>query len=317
MLKLKLSLAAAAASIIVATSGVAHAADWKLAFVQGTTADEFYVSMKCGVEAAAKKLGVPVTVTGPTKFDVTIQRPIVDSVLAASPSALLIAPNDRTAMRAPLMAAANNGTKIVLVDTTVDKPDFAVSEISSDNVGGGAAAFEAIKAANPKGGKVLVINTAPGISTTDQRVEGFEKAAKADPNFKYLGVQFGKNDPTVTAQVTSAALQKDPDLVGIFAINLLTSEGVATGLKQAGLTGKVTVVGFDAGPAQVKSLKEGTVQALVAQQPYQIGYQGVEQAVAALKGEPTEKKIGTKFTILTKDNVDQNKDAVYMSDCSK
>jgi ribose transport system substrate-binding protein len=65
----------------------------------------------------------------------------------------------------------------------------------------------------------------------------------------------------------------------------------------------------------VADLKEGLLQALVAQKPADIGAQGVQQAVAALKGEPTKPKIGTGSTILTKDNLADNPDAVYKSSC--
>ena len=75
------------------------------------------------------------------------------------------------------------------------------------------------------------------------------------------------------------------------------------------------IVGFDAGPKQVDDLKDGLLQALVAQKPADIGAQGVQQAVAALNGEPTKKKIGTGSTILTKDNLAENQDATYKSSC--
>ena len=253
---------------------------------------------------------------GPEKFDPTLQKPIIDSVVAKKPDALLVAPTDVTAMQAPLKAAADAGIKVVLVDTTLDDPSFAVSEVSSDNEGGGKAAFDAIKQLNPSGGKVLVISVNPGISTTDARVKGFEDAVNADGAFQYLGVQYSNNEPALAAQLVTAALQKDPDIVGIFATNLFSAEGTATGVRQAGKQEQVKIVGFDAGPAQVKALKDGTVQALVAQQPGTIGEDGVAQAVLALDGKPTEKKIQTGFTIITQQNVDGDaKDAVYRSSC--
>jgi ribose transport system substrate-binding protein len=288
----------------------------KIAFVQGVAGDEFYISMQCGIEAAAKKEGVTVSTQGPEKFDPTLQKPIVDSVVASKPDALLVAPTDVSAMQAPLKAAADAGIKVVLVDTTVNDPSFAVSEISSDNEGGGKAAFTAIKKLSPKGGKVLVISTDPGVSTVDLRVKGFETAAKADSSFKYLGVQYSHNEPATAAKLVSAALQKDPDIVGIFATNLFSAEGTATGVRQAEKQDSVKIVGFDAGPAQVKQLRQGTVQALIAQKPATIGTDGVEQAMAALKGGSTQKKIQTGFTIITKDNLDgAAKDDVYKSSC--
>jgi ribose transport system substrate-binding protein len=272
--------------------------------------------MQCGIQAAAKKAGATVKTQGPEKFDPTLQKPIVDSVVSSKPDALLVAPTDVSAMQAPLKAAADAGIKVVLVDTTVNDPSFAVSEISSDNVGGGKAAFTAIKKLSPKGGKVLVISTDPGVSTVDLRVKGFKDAAAADSSFKYLGVQYSHNEPATAAKLVSAALQKDPDIVGIFATNLFSAEGTATGVRQAEKQDSVKIVGFDAGPAQVKQLRQGTVQALIAQKPATIGTDGVEQAMAALKGGSTTKKIQTGFTIITKDNLDgAAKDDVYKSSC--
>lgn len=289
---------------------------YKLAFVQGVSGDEFYITMQCGIEAAAEEAGATVTTQGPEKFDPTLQKPVVDSVVASKPDALLVAATDVTAMRTPIKAAADAGIKVVLVDTTVENPDFAVSQIASDNIGGGAAAFDAIKAANPDGGKVLVVSVDPGISTTDARVKGFEDAAAEDTSFNYLGVQYSHNEPATAAQIVTAALQKDPDIIGIFATNLFAAEGTATGVKQAGKSDSVTIVGFDAGPAQVKQLEAGTVQALVAQEPAAIGEMAVEQALAALNGEATKDKIQTGFTIITQDNLSgEGADAVYKSSC--
>src|SRR6218665_2417225 len=90
----------------------------------------------------------------------------------------------------------------------------------------------------------------------------------------------------------------------------------ATGVQQAGMGGKLTIVGFDAGPAQVEQLKKGTVQALVAQEPAAIGKAGVTQALAALNKQQVTAKIQTGFTIITKDNVDGDaKSAIYRSSC--
>ena len=285
---------------------------YNLAFIQGVTGDNFYITMQCGIQTEAARLGVHVTTQGPSKFDPTLQKPVLDSVVQAKPDAILIAPTDTTAMEAPLQQAAQN-SKIVLVDTTVNDPSFAVSQIASDNIGGGKAAFQAIQQAHPAPGKVLVISVDPGISTTDQRAQGFEDAAKA-AGFTDLGVQYSHNDPATAASLVTAALQKDPDIVGIFAANLFAAEGTATGIQQAGKKGQITVVGFDAGPDQVKALKDGTVQALVAQQPALIGKYGVDQAVAALDGGTITPKIQTGFSIITPSNVDSS-DSLYVAKC--
>jgi ribose transport system substrate-binding protein len=290
--------------------------NYNIQFVQGVTGDEFYITMQCGIEEEAKRLGVTVRTQGPTKFDPTLQKPIVDSVVASKPDALLVAPTDVAAMQTPLNQAKQAGIKVVLVDTTVNDPSVAVSAIASDNLGGGKAAFDAIKKLAPQGGKVLVMATDPGISTTDQRAKGFEDAVKADSKYQFVGVQYSHNDPATASNLISAALQKDPDIIGVFAVNLFSAEGTATGIRQSGKAGKIQVVGFDAGPNQVKALRAGTVQALIAQQPGIIGKYGLDAAVAALDGGKVTAKVQTGFTILTKDNVDgDGASAVYKSNC--
>jgi ribose transport system substrate-binding protein len=290
--------------------------NYNVQFIQGVAGDEFYITMQCGIQAEAAKLGVSVKTQGPQKFDPTLQKPILDSVTAAKPDAILIAPTDVTAMQTPLQAAAASGIKVVLVDTTTKDPSFAVSAIASDNIGGGKAAFEAIKQLNPNGGKVMVMSVDPGISTTDQRAQGFEQAAKADPKFQYLGVQYSHNDPATASNLMSSALQKDPDIVGVFAANRFAAEGTATGVRQAGKTSTVKIVGFDAGPNQIKALREGTVQALVAQQPATIGRYGLDMAVAALDGGQVTPKVQTGFTVITNDNLNgAGGQAAYKSSC--
>ena len=106
--------------------------------------------MQCGAQEEAAKLGVTVNTQGPQKFDPTLQKPILDSIVAGRPDALLVAPTDVQAMQQPLQQAAAAGIKVVLVDTTTNDPSYAVSAIASDNEGGGKAAFDAIKQLHPE-----------------------------------------------------------------------------------------------------------------------------------------------------------------------
>ena len=311
---------ASAVAMAVTTTGTtgASAAGEKITFIQGVAGDAFYITMNCGVQEAAAKAGATVTVQGGAKWDATIQKPVLDSVIASKPQAILIAPNDMTAMQKPIEAAIEAGIKVVLVDTTIGDASKAVSEIASDNYGGGKAAFDAVKQLAPKGGKVLVVSTSPGVSSVDARVNGFADAANKEKKYNYIGVQYSNNEPAVAQRIITAALAKNKDIVAVFATNLFSAQGVAAGIKQAGKAGKVQVVGFDAGSDQVKALKAGTVQALIAQQPATIGSEGVDAAVAAIAGKaPKSKKIQTGFTILTKKNIDTDagKKAQYRDAC--
>ena len=288
--------------------------DKSMTLIAGVKGDEFYITMNCGAQEEAKKLGVNLDFQGPNEFDAAQQTPIVNAVAAKKPDAILVAPTDTKAMYAPIKQAVDAGSKIVLVDTTLENSSLAASQIASDNEGGGRNAAETLSKLIGGEGKVFVVNVKPGISTTDARAKGFEAGAK-EAGLDYIGQEYSQDEPARAASIVKSILAKNPDLKGIFATNLFSAEGAASGLREAGKLGDVKIVGFDAGPKQVEDLKQGLVQALIAQRPAQIGSLGVQQAVNALDDKPVKAKIGTGFVSITKDNLAQNQDALYKSSC--
>jgi ribose transport system substrate-binding protein len=289
----------------------------EIAFIQGVIGDEFYISMECGVQDAAEALGASVNVQGPDAFDATLQNPIIDAVVASEPDAILVAPNDVEASAGPIQRAQDAGIEVVLVDTTVNDESIGVSRIASDNHQGGVMAADALAELIGEQGTVMVISVNPGISSTDARQAGFEEQIATYPDIEYIGTEFSNNEPARAAEIVTATLAANPDLNGIFAANLFSAQGTATGLVQAGRQADVPVVGFDAGPAQVEQLQAGDVQALVVQKPYDIGYQGVEQAVAAVRGEEVTPEIPTDFVVATADNLEDPEISQYLykADC--
>jgi ribose transport system substrate-binding protein len=291
---------------------------YKLTLIQGVKGDQFYVTMECGAQEAAQAAGATLDVQAPDEFDASLQTPVVNAVVAQKPDAILVAPTDTKAMIPPLTQAKAAGIKLVFVDTTTENgAELAESEIASDNLEGGREAARTLAKLTGEKGSVLVINVKPGISTTDARAQGFEEELKNYPNMEYLGVEYSNDKPEVAAAKATAALAAHPDMVGIFGTNLFSAEGAATGMRSAGASEKVKIVGFDAGPKQVEDLEQGIVQALIAQKPADIGKAGVEQAIHALKGEPVQKKIGTGFVVVTKENMN-NPDVqpfLYKSSC--
>jgi ribose transport system substrate-binding protein len=296
------------------SSSASSGKKYNMTLIAGVRGDEFYITMNCGAQAEAKKLGVSLNFQGPNEFAADQQTPIVNAVAAKKPDAVLVAPTDTKAMFPPIKQLSDGGAKVVLVDTTLDQPDLAVSQISSDNEGGGKLAAATLGKLIGGSGKVFVVNVKPGISTTDARGKGFQDGAKA-AGLTYVGQQYDDDDPAKAAAIVKSVLAKNPDLKGIFATNLFSAEGAATGIREAGKQDQVKIVGFDAGPKQVSDLKSGIVQALIAQKPADIGAQGVQQAYAALTGKPTKKEIGTGFVSLTKDNLAENRDAAYKASC--
>jgi ribose transport system substrate-binding protein len=294
------------------TSGQAADGTYRITLIQGQRGEEFYTSMSCGAKDAAAKFGVELDIQGPDKFDATLQNPIIDSVVARKPHALVIAPNDTTASIPPLKQAADAGINTILVDTVVDDDSIGLSRISSDNVEGGREAARELAKQIGDRGSVIFIGTTKGVSSVDARQKGFEEEIKKHSGINYVGPQYSENDLTKANSIVTSSLSAHPDLVGIFAANLTSAEGATAGLKQAGKQGSVKIVGFDAGPAQVKQLEAGDVQALIVQKPYDMGYQGIEFAVKTLKHEAIDKQVATDFVVATKDNLTKPEISKYL-----
>ena len=301
-------LVAAALAGAVATSHGANAAPKKtltIYLIPGISTDAFYITMHKGAAAAAAKMGVKLVFQGaPNAFSAPTQIPFLNGAIARHPDAILIAPTDKTALIAPIQKAISAGIPVATVDTFITKA-IAFTNISSDNIAGGKSAADALARAIGKSGEVAGISVQPGISTTDQRKQGFEQQLKKYPGLKYLGTQFDNDDQTKAAQIMSALLTAHPNLKGVFAMNVISGNGVTTATKQAGKSGKVKLVEFDAEPNQVQALKGGTIDALIAQDPFDIGKMGVDLALKWVKGQRTgiKKHYGTGSAIITPANV--------------
>ncbi len=283
--------------------------------VAGIASDAFYLTMNKGAQAAAKKLGnVKVVFTGsPASFAPNTQIPFLNGAIARHPDAIMIAPTDKTALISPIQRAISAGIPVITVDTFISKP-IAFSNVSTDNLAGGRAAADALVKAIGGSGEVAAISVNPGISTTDQRRDGFIAELKKYPNVKYLGIQYCNDDQTKASNQTSALLSAHPNLKGIFAMNVVSGNGVTAAVTSAGKAGVVKLVEFDAGPPQVQALKEGTISALVAQYPYGIGQKAVQLAYQYVTGHKTGilKHYGTGSAVVTKANVGTAKIKKYL-----
>ena len=289
-----------------------------LELVVGTKSDDFYVTMECGAEAEAKALGAHLTVNGPADFSVSEQAPILNAVAVSKPDALIVAPTDAAALDPELQRIQSGGTKIVFVDTSASDSSLGVARITSNNVGGGALAADSLAQAIGGKGTVAVINVAPGISTTDARIQGFDQEMKAKyPNVTVLPTQYDNDSSATAASQVSSDISAHPDLSGVFATNVLSAQGAATGVQHAGKSGKVKVATFDADPQQMAALKSNTIQLAIAQSPYLEGQDGVKQALNAANGKPVTASIGTPLTAITQANQNSAaaQAAVYKSSC--
>jgi ribose transport system substrate-binding protein len=307
------AVALVGAAVMTADNAGAQDKKFKITLIPGLTTDAFYITMRKGAQAAADALGVELDFQGAPDFNPVTQVPVLDAVIAKKPDAILIAPTDKAQLVQPLKKANDAGIPVVTVDTFIGTgkyqtgsgdADFPISYIASDNVLGGAMAARALAKAVGEKGKVYVSNVKPGISTTDQREEGFKSAMKEFPGITVLDTQFNDNDANKAASQLQAVYARNSDLVGVFGANLFSALGAANGVQQAGQTGNIKVVAFDAPTSIVDNIKSGLVDLAIAQHPAEIGYYGVVTAYAHLTGNSVPTAIGTGFTVIDKANVD-------------
>lgn len=311
------ALALAAHAMIgaaLAQDAATDAPEYTIALIPGLTTDAFYITMQRGAQAAADALGVELVFQGAPEFNPVTQVPVLDAVIARGPDAILIAPTDVTQLVEPLRRAADAGIPVITVDTFIGTgqyqtgsgdADFPLSYIASDNVLGGRMAARALAEAIGDAGQVYVSNVNPGISTTDQREEGFKaEMAENHPNIEVLETQFNENDANNAASQLQAVFARNPDLKGVFGANLFSALGAANGVQQAGQTGNIRVVAFDAPTSIVDNIKSGLVDVAIAQHPAEIGWFGVVAAYAHLTGQSIPTAIGTGFTVIDAGNVD-------------
>ncbi|NUR01741.1 MAG: substrate-binding domain-containing protein [Streptomyces sp.] len=282
------------------SGGAAHK---KVRLITGVKSDPFYITMTCAAKTEAKAKGMDFGADGSAQWDVSVQRPLLDSVAASRPDGLMISPVDTSALTPSLKQIQSAGTKVALVDTTVTDDSVGITRISSDNEKGGRVAADALAKLMGEKGSAIVISVKPGVSTTDARIKGFTEEMKKYPKIKMLPTLYDNDLPATAASQIQSTLAAHPDLGGVFAGNTNTGQGIATGLKQAGKQGAVKVAAFDAEPDEVASLKAGTLQVLVAQDPAAIGREAVDQLAAAFDGKSAQKSIGTNMVAITKANM--------------
>lgn len=296
------TVAAMALSAGLAMPAVAQDS-FNIAFIPGVGGDAYYGSVQCGIEKAAAENGAKVETQAPSAFNPAAQIPLLETMIAQNPDAIIIAPTDSQALFAPLKRAVDQGIKLVLVDTTLADPSIAVSQVSSDNVESGRVAAETLaKLLGDRKGSVLTVNLSAGVTTTDDRERGFGEGIKS-AGFNYLGQEFSDNSVQKADQIVSAALLANPDMVGVFSTAAFNTEGAVAAIRAAGRSEDVVVVGFNANPPGIEQLERGQVAAQVVLKPYDSGYEAGLQAIAALRGEATTPVIRTGATVATKDNL--------------
>jgi ribose transport system substrate-binding protein len=161
-----------------------------------------------------------------------------------------------------------------------------------------------LTAAGKTTGKVLVEAPIAGIEANQDRDAGFRAGlAEKCPNIDSKLQNYNNNDIGTAASQVNDAISANRDLVGVFADNNSSGVGAATAIKDNNAADRIPVVAFDSDPAENAALAAGTIDALVVQNPYFLGYQGVIEAAMSTQGRIPPAILDPGVTIADKDNM--------------
>lgn len=245
----------------------------------------FWQTMIAGAKQAGGDFGVNVSTFGPTsETNIDEQVQLVENAISRGVNGLVIAPNSASALNSAIDRARKAGLKVITVDSRVTTPSEGF--IGTDNVKAGMQAgkrmCELLKKQNKTSGNVMIESSVAGIQSLIDRDAGFKQGIALNcPQVKVAMQRFNNNDINTAAAQVNDALTANPDLAGVFADNNTSGVGAARAIQDNKAADTVPVVAFDSDPQENAALAAGTIDALVVQNPYFFGYQGVLAAAMA------------------------------------
>ncbi len=276
----------------------------KIAVVPKGTTHQFWQTVKAGAEAAGKEFNCEILFNGPSKENsVPEQQDIIRNYASQGVDGVALAATDKAALAETVDEVQKKNIPVVVIDSGVE-PDRSQSFIATDNVAAARQAAEEMGRLLDGKGKVAVLNFKKGSGTSDEREQGFMEGIKKFPGIQVVVNEYTESDTGTAVDKTESILTAHPDLNGLFASNEPNVIGAAKVLENRGKKGQVKLVGFDAADAEIEYLQSGTVHALIVQDPFKMGYEGVKALAGLLRGKGApEKRIDTGAKVVTKENM--------------
>jgi len=305
--KLTLFLALCLLTIFTATACNRGAGNGKktIAVIPKGVSHHFWQSVKAGADAAGKDLNVDIIWKGAAQeTDIAGQINIVEDMINRRVDGIVLAPSHGDSLVPMVERAQNQNIPVTIFDSGISTEKY-LSYVSTDNRHGGEVAAERMGEKLGGKGKVAILGVKKGSVSTDEREQGFESVIKQKfPNIQIVQWLYGEANATKSLSVAEDILTAHPDLNGLFASNESSIVGAVRAVRQRNLGGKVLLVGFDSSPDLVQNVREGAIDSLVLQNPFKMGYEGVQTVVDKLAGKTPERRIDTGVKLLTKDNMD-------------
>lgn len=267
---------------------------------------EFYMTMFEGAKAAAAELGAEIECNNPSSpSDAMVQVQQVEDIIAKDVDILVIVPNQPDTLASALTKAHEKGTVIVAADTDFDY-EYKIAYAGTSNEAAGSTVAEQLCENLPEGSNVVVMRGPLGGVSFDQRVAGVT-ATLEEKGMNVLEIVDAESVADKAAAKTEDLIQKyGEDIAAIISLDDNMTPGVVTAIRQAGMTGKILVTGFDAGSSVLEMIKSNEVLLDVEQNPYNMGYEAVMAAYRYMNGETIEPVIDTGVTVINADNVDEH-----------
>lgn len=307
------------AAALLGMAGAAGAQDnGEYGVLMKTLANPFWGAMSQGVEDGAKEAGVKYFLQAAESDQAAEpQLNLCNTMLERKPVAMITAAINSTNLLPCLKAAQEAGIKVVDLDgnldpAVLDKEGLKITfRIGSNNVAAGEQGAEYLvdKLGKDAKGPVLVIEGLSGNVTGQKRAQGFAaKLKELAPGLEIVASLPGDWDRGKAASIANDILTRNPDLVAIFAANDGMALGAVELVYAAGKGDQVTIIGVDGNSDAVKSIKDGRLNASVAQLPYLVGKQAVENVKKALAGSEVQGDIAVPTLVLTKEVLDAGKE---------
>lgn len=283
----------------------------RIAVIPKGTTHIFWQSVHYGAQQAAEEFGAEILWEGPQReSDRNDQIDIVQSFVNKRVDGICLAPLDASALIRPVEASVRSGIPVVVFDSGLeDAEDTIVSYVATDNRQGGRLAAEAMAEALGGEGNVILLRYNKGSESTMQREEGFLEAIRESKGINVL------SSDQYAGTTTESSIDKAQQMInryqgeidGIFAVCEPNAEGVHRALTDAGISKEVVFVGFDPSESLRRALEAGEMDAIVLQDPVQMGYMAVKTMVEHLRGEPVEAFIDTGVYVATPKNLEDPK----------
>lgn len=296
----------------------AHAQDASIPLIVKDTTSPFWQIVMAGGCQAGKDLGVDVPQLGATsEADIAGQIAALENAVAQQPAAVVLASTSFDAL-GPAVDEAAEKVPVVGIDSLADSEKFT-SFLTTDNVEGGRLAAHALaeaveEAHGEAAGQIAIVSYIPGPSSLRDRIAGFTEVIESEyPDLEIVTTRIGDGQTTTNLNQTIDIMSAFPDLKGIFADALFSGLGAGQAVGESGAADRIMVVSFDSSDQLVEWLDGGTIKALVVQDPYRMGYDGVKTALAVHQGENVPEMIDTGANVITKENMDSERSQELLS----